>query len=147
MEGASYAGLFRGGDTFYNSVNLFSNIMQSIESYIIEENNPSLPFCMDILKTLILQINSFVDPIKTVTINIATTPITINLANTPGHSFYVMSARFCETVVLYNNFFKAMAQHLRSNHSDDVLKAACANHLHMMSVNISQTIRLLENCE
>ena len=65
MEGASYAGLFRGDDTFYNSVNLFSNIMQSIESYIIEENNPALPFCMDILKTLISQINSFVDPIKT----------------------------------------------------------------------------------
>ena len=110
--------------------------MQSIAIYTTDEDVPSIQCCIDILNTLISRINSFVDSLKTVTIN-------INIETAPI-SYQAAKTRFCETVSMYNTLLKAMAQHLRRSHPDNVAKATCANELHMMCINLMQTIHLLE---
>ena len=109
MENSSHYGFNCVNDTFYNSVNLCSNIMQSIATYITDQSFAPLQFCMDILKRLISHINSFADPLTTVTIN-------INHEAAPT-CYYVIHARFCETVAMHNTYLKAMIQHLKPDYS------------------------------
>ena len=64
MSSSPSVGFFLG-DTFANSVELFSNIMQSITLYFMQGSDIVLPCCMDLLKTLIEHITRVENPIKT----------------------------------------------------------------------------------